>query len=574
MSFTLHGIGVSPGIAIGPAHLVSHATLEVAHYVIAPEQIGAEQARLSAALASTRAELAEVRDALPASAAPEFAAFVDVHQMILADATLSEAPLRLIAAQKCNAEWALKMQLDELLEQFDAIDDAYLRERKQDVLQVVERVMKALTGTPGYTPRAAGPGEQSLLVAHDLSPADIVSFKRHRFAGFLTDVGGATSHTAIVARSLGIPALVALHRARALIREDDLLIVDGEQGVVIVNPDPSALAEYRLKQEALQLERAKLQRLRPMRASTLDRVEVELHANIEGPDDLDQVRDSGATGIGLYRTEFLFMNRDEMPDEDEQFEAYRRVLSGMDGMPVTIRTLDIGNDKTLRGTSAAAGNPALGLRAIRLCLAEPEMFRTQLRALYRASCHGDLRILIPMLCSTVELAQALTQIELAKRSLAADGLDHDPDVPLGGMIEIPAAALAIEAFLARLDFVSIGTNDLIQYTLAIDRADDSVAHLYDPLHPAVLMLIWQVIQSAHRAGVPVAVCGEMAGDVDLTRLLLGMGLREFSMHPTFVLEVKQQVLRSNVSAIEPLIRRIVREHDPERVRRLVAKLNA
>jgi phosphotransferase system enzyme I (PtsI) len=574
MSFTLHGIGVSPGIAIGPAHLVSHATLEVAHYVIAPEQIGAEQARLSAALASTRAELAEVRDALPASAAPEFAAFVDVHQMILADATLSEAPLRLIAAQKCNAEWALKMQLDELLEQFDAIDDAYLRERKQDVLQVVERVMKALTGTPGYTPRAAGPGEQSLLVAHDLSPADIVSFKRHRFAGFLTDVGGATSHTAIVARSLGIPALVALHRARALIREDDLLIVDGEQGVVIVNPDPSALAEYRLKQEALQLERAKLQRLRPMRASTLDRVEVELHANIEGPDDLDQVRDSGATGIGLYRTEFLFMNRDEMPDEDEQFEAYRRVLSGMDGMPVTIRTLDIGNDKTLRGTSAAAGNPALGLRAIRLCLAEPEMFRTQLRALYRASCHGDLRILIPMLCSTVELAQALTQIELAKRSLAADGLDYDPDVPLGGMIEIPAAALAIEAFLARLDFVSIGTNDLIQYTLAIDRADDSVAHLYDPLHPAVLMLIWQVIQSAHRAGVPVAVCGEMAGDVDLTRLLLGMGLREFSMHPTFVLEVKQQVLRSNVSAIEPLIRRIVREHDPERVRRLVAKLNA
>ena len=574
MSFSLHGIAVCSGIAIGHAHLVSHTSLEVAHYVLPKHLQDEEIARLDQALQATRDELAALRTSRPAQAAAEFDAFLDLHLMLLDDDHISHAARRMIEREQCNAEWALKVQMDELVAQFEAFEDAYLRERKSDVVQVVERVLKHLSGQPGHMPPPASHGVSTILVAHDLSPADLIQFKSHQFAAFLTDLGGATSHTAIVARGLNTPCVVGLHHARELIREDDLLIVDGAQGVVLVNPDKQVLADYRLRQSEWELERKKLKRLRTARANTLDGTTVELHANIEMPHDVDEVLENGATGIGLFRSEFLFLNRDTLPDEEEQYQAYRAVAEGMDGMPVTIRTFDLGADKQLKGAERVASNPALGLRAIRLCLAEPELFRTQLRALLRATVHGNVKILVPMLSSVSEINQTLQFIAAVKQQLDAEGIAYNRDAPIGGMIEIPAAALALGTFVKKLDFLSIGTNDLIQYTLAIDRTDEEVAHLYDPLHPAVLYLLAHVIGNANKAGVPISVCGEMAGELDYTRLLLGFGLRQFSMQAGQLLSIKQRVLTTSLSAIAPLVQKILRTDDPMKIRDLLGKLNS
>ena len=577
VSFALHGIGVSGGIAIGRAQLVSHATREVAHYTIASAQVPAEIERFSAAIHEVQQELEGLHAALTSGDAPgEFGAFLDVHWMILNDPTLSEAPKRIIAEQRCNAEWALTLQMGVLVEQFEQIEDPYLRERKADVVQVSERVLKRLMGRPGALP-APSVEEQTILVAHDLSPADVIQFKHHHFAAFLTDLGGITSHTAIVARGLNVPAVVATHNARQLIRDGEMVIVDGSSHVVIVNPDRAVLAEYRLKQNEFELARQKLRRLRGKRADTLDGIHVELHANIELPEDIEHALKNGATGIGLFRSEFLFLNRAGLPSEDEQFEAFRKVAAGMQGMPVTIRTFDLGADKQtveLEGLTRVAPNPALGLRAIRFCLAEPRLFLTQLRAILRATHYGNVRILIPMLASESEIDQALAMIARAKANLREQDVPFNPDVQIGGMIEVPAAVLAMGAFLRKLDFLSIGTNDLIQYTLAVDRSDDTVAHLYDPLHPAVLRLIGLAIRGATKAKVPVAVCGEMAGDLHLTRLLLGMGLREFSMHPSHLLGVKQRVLQTDVSLTAPLVERMRRVDEPDKLAGLLEKVNA
>ena len=575
MSFTLHGIGVSGGIAIGHAHLVSHTKLEVVRYDIPAGRISGESARFDAAVQAVSRELGQLRSAVPAGAPAELGAFIDLHLMILNDATLSVAPHSVIETEKCNAEWALKIQSDELLSQFDSIEDAYLKERRTDVIQVTQRIMKALSGNPGYTPLpAADPDENLILVAHDLSPADVVLFKEHRFASFVTDLGGATSHTAIVARSLNIPCIVALHHARQLIRENELIIADGTQGVIIVDPDPQVLAEYRLRQHEFTLERQKLKRLRATPARTLDGIDIELHANIELPGDVSLAIENGAAGIGLFRTEFLFLNRPDLPGEDEQFEAYRRVMEEMHGHPVTIRTYDLGADKQVDDTVRLAPNPALGLRAIRLCLTEPQRFITQLRAMLRASVYGRMNILIPMLMNAAEVDQALQLVALAKSGLEANGIDYDRNISIGGMVEIPAAALALNLLTRRLDFLSVGTNDLIQYMLAIDRTDDTVAHLYDPLHPAVITLLSHIFSNADKARIPVAVCGEMAGDTTLTRLLLGLGLRRFSMHSAHLPDIKQRVLKTNLAEIRPLARKMLRATDPEKLRRMLDKLNA
>ncbi|MEZ5614713.1 MAG: phosphoenolpyruvate--protein phosphotransferase [Rhodocyclaceae bacterium] len=572
MSFTLHGQAVSNGIAIGHAHLVSHATREVEHYVLPARYIDEEVARLEGAVAGVQAELDALMAGADANAPAELTAFIDLHHMLLADPLLIEATRQLIRERRCNAEWALVQQMDHVVEQFEQIEDAYLRERKADVVQVVERLLKRLLGHPGHPPRHKR-GEQLIVVAHDLSPADTIQFKQLKIAGFVTDLGGATSHTAIVARSLAIPAVVGLHHARQLIREDDMLIVDGTRGVLIVDPDARVLEEYRLRKSVLELERAKLGRLKKAPAATLDGTAIDLEANIELPGDILQVKAVDAAGIGLFRTEFLFLNRDGMPDEEEQFAAYRSVAEAMDGRPVVIRTLDIGADKNLRGVERTEANPALGQRAIRYCLAEPQIFLTQLRAILRASACGRIRMLVPMLAHAHEIAQTLALIGQAKEQLRARGEPFDEGIEVGGMIEIPAAALALGVFLEKLDFLSIGTNDLIQYTLAIDRADEAVAHLYDPLHPAVLRLIAHTIQAGTRAGLPVSVCGEMAGDPRLTRLLLGMGLRRFSMHPAQILEVKREVLGSNFAELRRKVTRLLATDDPARLRQKLERLN-
>jgi len=575
MSFALHGVGVSGGIAIGHAYLASHAALEVAHHIVPQGQVSNEISRLDTAFTAVREELEALHASVVSGpAAAEYGAFLDLHRMILDDPTLSTAAKTYIAQNQCNAEWAITQQMGVLMAQFEEIEDAYLRERKTDVIQVVERVLKVLLGHPGYVPASLKRDGDSILVAHDLSPADVIQYKQDRFIAFLTDLGGLTSHTAIVARSLNIPSIVALHYARRLIRDNDILIVDGNQGVVIVDPDKHVLSEYRLRQSQFELEKQKLKRIKTTAAATLDGTAVELHANIELPQDIEQVKENGATGIGLFRSEFLFLNRNSLPDEDEQFEAYRTVARKMRGLPVTIRTFDLGADKNLDSAKRVAANPALGLRAIRLCLAEPQMFNTQLRAILRASRYGQIRILVPMLSSVSEITQTLHLIESAKQSLRHEKISFDEKIQVGGMIEIPAAALCLDIFMRKLDFLSIGTNDLIQYTLVIDRADDSVAHLYDSLHPAVLRLVAHIIRSANRTGTPVAVCGEIAGDTLFTRLLLGFGLRQFSMHPAQLLTVKREVLRSNLPDIIPLTQKMLKADDPGKIQALLMKLNS
>ena len=573
MSFTLHGISASSGIAIGRAHLASPSRVEVAHYVLPDSLIDSELERFATAVEQTREELRTLRAQIPPHAPAELPAFLDMHLLILDDNMIDEEPKRLIREQRCNAEWALTQQMEALVARFEEIEDAYLRSRQEDVVQVVQRVIKTLVGHPG-TAVPQTDSEDSVLVAHELTPADMILFKNTKFAAFITDLGGATSHTAILARSLGIPAVMALHQARNLIRDHEWVIVDGREGVVIVDPDETVLEEYRAKQAKWRQATEKLKKLKSSRAITQDGVVVDLHANIELKDDIQAVKEVGAQGIGLFRSEFLFLNRDDLPTEDEQYEAYRAVVEAMDGKPVTIRTLDLGADKQAPWGHTVADNPALGLRAIRLCLAEPKLFESQLRAILRASAHGKARILIPMLCNFSELRTTLQMIENVKKDLAEHNVKYDDQIQVGGMIEIPAAALLAEQFARHLDFMSIGTNDLIQYTLAIDRADDAVAHLYDPLHPAVLQLIQHTIRSGKKAGKPVAVCGEMAGDPRLTRLLLGLGLRHFSMQPASILAVKQQVMRTLTGDAAVDAQRLLKNTDPDKTASLLDKLNA
>lgn len=547
----LYGQGVARGYAIGRVVVLGATALEVSHYRIAEDQIQAEKSRLTNALATTQREMHEMAANLPADAPRELAALLSVHGMLLSDPLLADQAVALIDEKHYNAEWALTAQGQILAEQFAAIEDEYLRERGSDVRQVIERVLQVLSGSQQALAlnHEADADEHLIVVAHDISPADMIRLRGARFAGFATDLGGATSHTAIVARSLGVPAVVALGHVRTLVRDGDIVVVDGAHGTILVNPSRQALEQYRRLQQLYLDERAELSLLKDVPAETLDGMLIELEANIELPDEAALAVANGATGIGLFRSEFLFMGRGDLPTEQEQFEAYLSVVTTMQHRPVTIRTLDLGADKTLDGEATVATNPALGLRAIRYCLAHPELFATQLRAILRASAHGTVRILIPMVAHMHEVHATRAAIASAKRELDERGQAYDDDLLVGAMVEVPATAIAIEPFAEALDFLSIGTNDLIQYTLAIDRADNEVAALYDPLHPAVLRLIANTINAGERLGKPVAVCGEMAGDAQLTRLLLGLGLKNFSMHAQQLLDVKREIRGAHSNAL-------------------------
>lgn len=571
---TLQGIGIGGGIAIGHARVVTRATIEVAQFRISQDKIQAEILRFEEAIRKTRKELETLWSSIPENAPAELGAFLSLHIMLLNDHTLSREPISLIESQHCNAEWALQQQLEVLLAQFDEIEDEYLRERRADVVQVAERVQKALAGHDTPLHLCGEGSEHSILVAHDLSPTDMVLFKDCHYLAFITDQGGPTSHTAILARSLDLPSVLALRNARSLIREGELLIVDGINGVVIVNPDENTLAEYHQRNEEWQGKQRALLDIRTRPARTRDDIPLDLLANIELPEDTNDALEYGATGIGLFRSEFLFLKEDELPTEDEQFEAYRRVLQLMEGKPVTIRTLDLGKDKIAKWQNQGESpNPALGLTGIRLCLAETQIFRTQLRAILRASHYGQVKLLLPMLSQISEIRATLRHIEEVKAQLREENIPFAQKIELGGMIEVPATAIAVAKFLGHLDFISIGTNDLIQYTMAIDRNDDSVSHLYDPLHPAVLQLIGMVIATADRMGKPVSMCGEMAGDPTLSRLLLGLGLRNYSMLPIQLLKVKQQLLTTDLATVRPLVERMLAAEESEQMRDLLSELN-
>ena len=579
MTFSVHGLAVARGIAIGRAVLVASSRVDVAHYFVEPSQVEGEIERVRQGRNAVVEELQRLQTDMPADAPHELTALLDVHLMLLQDEALTGGVKHWITERLYNAEWALTTQLEVIARQFDEMEDAYLRERKADLEQVVERILRYMKGVaspvapPPPSPRRRTQQDLLLddtvdvplvLVAHDLSPADMLQFKQSVFAGFVTDVGGKTSHTAIVARSMDIPAVVGARSASQLVRQDDWVIIDGDAGVMIVDPSPIILAEYGFKQRQGDLERERLSRLRHTPAMTLDEQRVELLANIEMPEDAAAALAAGAVGVGLFRSEFLFMGRQgDLPNEEEQYQAYLRAVEGMQGLPVTIRTVDVGADKPLDAAvhDAAHLNPALGLRAIRWSLADPAMFRTQLRAVLRAAAHGQVNLLIPMLAHGSEIRHTLALLDHARAELDNRGVAYGP-VKLGAMIEIPAAALMVKMFLRYFDFLSIGTNDLIQYTLAIDRADESVAHLYDPLHPAVLGLVADTIAECRRQGKGVSVCGEMAGDTSMTRLLIGLGLRSFSMHPSQILAVKQQILRCDTTRLQSWAHSVLLADDP------------
>ncbi|RFO94776.1 phosphoenolpyruvate--protein phosphotransferase [Rhodoferax lacus] len=583
MTFSIHGLAVSRGVAIGRAVLVASSRVDVAHYFIEATQVDAEIHRVRAGRDAVIEEIRRLQDSIsrmgPKEAPHELGALLDVHLMLLQDVELVSGVKHWITERLYNAEWALTTQLEVIARQFDEMEDAYLRERKADLEQIVERVLRAMKGAGSPMASHGRPARKQsqqdlllddtvdvplVLVAHDLSPADMLQFKQSVFAGFITDVGGRTSHTAIVARSMDIPAVVGARTCSQLVRQDDWVIIDGDSGVVIVDPSPIILAEYGFKQRQGELERGRLQRLLHTPAVTMDGERVQLLANIEMPEDAALALKAGALGVGLFRSEFLFMGRQgKLPDEEEQYQAYKRAVEGMKGLPVTIRTVDVGADKPLDDSlrDDAHLNPALGLRAIRWSLADPAMFLTQLRAILRAAAHGQVHLLVPMLAHAREIRQTLAHIDHARAMLDNRGVVYGP-VKLGAMIEIPAAALSLKLFLKHFDFLSIGTNDLIQYTLAIDRADESVAHLYDPLHPAVLQLVANTIAECRAQGKDVSVCGEMAGDTSLTRLLLGLGLRSFSMHPAQILAVKQEVLRSDAGKLAVWAEQVLASEDP------------
>ncbi len=584
MTFALHGIPVSKGIAIGKAVLISRAALEVSHYLVEPGKEEAEVQKLLDAFDQVRQELNQLRQGLPKDAPQEMAAFLDVHGMILADPALAQKPMKLIRSQRMNAAWALTTELNDLLEQFSEIEDPYLKERANDIRQVAERVIKALNTQKKDSLDSADImssgdlGVDSIIVAHDIAPHDMLRFKESAFTGFVTDLGGKTSHTAIVARSMEIPAVVGVRHASEMIRHGDWLVLDGERGVVVVAPDEKLLDEYRKLQTQDLKDARKLKQLKHTKTETADGVEIELFANIELPEDAVQALKLGAVGVGLFRSEFLFMDRKQaLPDEEQQFLEYRRVVDLMQGLSVNIRTIDVGADKALGAGGSdvsQTGTSPLGLRAIRWSLTEPEIFLTQLRAILRASAHGQARIMIPMLAHAKEIDETFRLIEKAKQQLHQRGQAFNPNIQVGAMIEIPAAALVLPLFINRFDFLSIGTNDLIQYTLAIDRADHAVAHLYDPLHPAILHLIANIIEQAKRAKVPIAVCGEMAGDPSLTRLLLGMGLTDFSMHFSQLLLVKREILKANVGLLKSRVPRVLKAYEPEDQAKALERLMA
>lgn len=588
MAFSISGISVGRGIAIGRAWVIAPASLDVPRRSISPEESHQEVERLYAAVHAVDEEFGKVRHDLGNEVAAELRAFLDLQAVVLHDPMLIEATRDRILAEHCNAEWALVQQYEQVAEQFNNIDDAYLRERRTDVRQIVERILKAMRHPDG-SHRIALPSDAAhqhahdanadlpwILVAHDIAPADMLLLKQHSFAGFATDTGSPTSHTAILARSLGLPAVVGLQSLHGLVKQGELIIIDAEAGVVLGSVDAPIRSIYEVRQAEQALARSRLVRLKNVPAQTLDGESVRLFANLDLPVDAKNALEAGCYGVGLFRSEFLYMNRNDPPSEDEQYEAYRDVVTAMKGRPVTIRSLDSGADKNVPSLSAhreTPSNPALALRAIRFCLAEPDIFATQLRAILRASAHGPIKLLVPLISGPQEMVAARKMVAAAMQDLRSRRQKFDESIAVGAMIEVPAAALAIDGLLPVMDFASLGTNDLIQYTLAIDRTDGDVAHLYNPLHPAVLRLIRDVIRTCLRAEIPVSVCGEMAGDPDLTPLLLGFGLREFSMHPSQVLLVKQEILRTRAGESEKHAARILRQGDPLKLSAALAKWN-
>jgi phosphoenolpyruvate-protein phosphotransferase (PTS system enzyme I) len=551
------GLGVSAGIAFGRAYLIGRDTLKAPRHHIEADDVDTEVARLYKAIAASDKQLAKIKEKLASENESDYH-IITAHQMMLHDEHLVGAAVEYIRDEKVNAEWALRRAVDDIRSVFDSIEDPYLRERRSDVEFVFERVLRNLLGRDQGP---LSPPPDAVVVAYDLSPADTATLHKAAVAGLLTDAGGKTSHTAIIARAHEIPAVVGLENITELVETDDLLLLDGGTGTVIVNPSAATVAQYRDEQRRQVAEGVRFHAMRDLPARTRDEIEVQLLANIDGPDELDDAAEYGAMGVGLFRTEYLFMTGAEMPDEERHYETAVAVLDKLKGAQATIRTFDLGSDKLARFIEQAdlgEQNPALGLRSIRLCLSTlgRDLFRAQLRGLLRASAHGPLKIMFPMISGVAELRAVKIVVEDVKRELTAEGTAFDPNVKLGIMIEMPSAALTADLLAQECDFFSIGTNDLIQYTMAVDRVNEYVSYLYEPLHPSLIRLIGEVAKAAKAANIPVTVCGEMAGEPMIAPVLFGLGIRELSMSAVSIPEVKATIRQMTVAQTEQLVERV------------------
>lgn len=576
MTLALHGTSVSKGIAIGTAHILESGELEIPEKTIPAYLVQAEVSRYHFALQVASQQLKAIRDHIPKKTPTDISSFIDTHMLMLDDPMLKDNPVQIIRDKQCNAEHALKLQCDAIVAIFNEMNDSYLKTRKDDVEHVVNRIQRILLNQPSEHSKIIDKLKGQIIITDNLSPADTILMQHHDIVAIVSEQGGPTSHTAILARSLNIPAVVGVKNTRKYINDGEQIIIDGLANVIIVDPDDKIRNHYFRLQKELQKNKAALRDLKLKPALTLDKIDISLRANIELPEDIQNVKKVAASGVGLFRTEFLFMNREMLPDENEQYHAYLRVIKSLKGMPVTIRTLDIGVDKNFSGnvySEYSDKSTALGLRAVRLCLKDPSLFKPQLRAILRASAHGDVRLMIPMVSNLHEILQVMQLLEECRQELKSRRVKFGNKLLVGCMIETPAAALIASALAEHTDFFSIGTNDLIQYTLAIDRIDHEVSYLYEPLHPAVLNLIQSVIKAGSKAGIPVALCGEMAGDTQYTRLLLGMGLTEFSMHPSTLLEVKQLIRTTNTAKVAPFIKKILKSASTQEVNFHIDKIN-
>ncbi len=573
---SLFGAGIGRGIAIGKAYVLRNSDIEIPQFQIESNEVRGEIERLNNAIKATQQSYQELVRNLPKSAPKESAAFIEAHTLMLRDPVLVNETKKIIRAERINAEHALQTQANNLIQVFDAMEDAYLRAKQEDVQHVTNRVLRKLLGIVSHNLDQFNHEDLKgrVIIAKDLSPAETLFIKDRKVASFVTDLGSQISHTAVAARSLKLPAVVGLHGSTKYIQEDDLLIVDGMRGIIIVNPDALVLKEFKALQNRIRKREKQLFNLTRKTSKTLDGERIHLMANVETAQELKEVKRVNAGGIGLYRTEYLFMNRAQAPSEQEQFKAYKRMVTAID-KPVVIRTLDIGGDKqlTFGYPDKLSSESPLGLRAVRLCLNHVDLFKPQLRAILRASAFGKVSLMIPMVSNMDEVNQVVSLIKQTKSELKQEGIAFDSRIKIGAMIEVPAAAIMADLFAKKFDFLSIGTNDLIQYTLAIDRVDDAVNYLYDPIHPAVLQMIRQTIGACRRAGIPVSLCGEMAGNVRYTRLLLGLGLRHFSMDATYILDVKEHILGTDTQKLNYWVGKISRAETPSAARDYLTQLN-